>query len=75
MKKVVIYTAEGCPYCTSAKEYLEEKGVAFEEKNTKEKDNRKELMALGFMSVPVILVDNETVVGFDQEKLESLLGL
>jgi hypothetical protein len=35
----------------------------------------KELLALGYQSTPVTLIDGETVVGFDQEKIESLLGL
>ena len=35
----------------------------------------KELLALGFQSTPVILIDGESVVGFDQEKIEKLLGL
>jgi len=35
----------------------------------------KELLALGYQSTPVILIDGEAVVGFDQEKLEKLLGL
>jgi hypothetical protein len=35
----------------------------------------KELLALGFQSTPVTLIDGEAVVGFDVEKLQKLLGL
>ncbi len=35
----------------------------------------KELLDKGFRATPVTLVDGEAVVGFDQEKLERLLGL
>jgi hypothetical protein len=35
----------------------------------------KELLALGYQSTPVTLVDGQAVVGFDQEKIEKLLGL
>jgi hypothetical protein len=35
----------------------------------------KELMALGYQSTPVTLIDGEAIVGFDAEKLEQLLGL
>jgi hypothetical protein len=35
----------------------------------------KELLALGYQSTPVTLIDGQTVVGFDQEKIEKLLGL
>jgi hypothetical protein len=35
----------------------------------------KELLALGFQSTPVTLIDGEAVVGFDQDKLTLLLKL
>jgi hypothetical protein len=35
----------------------------------------KELLALGFQSTPVTLIDGESVVGFDQDKITKLLGL
>jgi hypothetical protein len=34
---------------------------------------RKELMDMGFMGVPIIIVDGETVEGFNKGKLEKLL--
>ena len=39
-------------------------------------DARQELMArTGRMAVPVILVDDDVVVGFDRGRLKRLLGL
>ncbi len=35
----------------------------------------KELLALGYQSTPVTLIDGEALVGFDPEKIEKLLGL
>ena len=35
----------------------------------------KELLALGYQSTPVTLIDGEAVVGFDRERIEKLLGL
>jgi len=35
----------------------------------------KELLAMGFQSAPVTVIDGETVAGFDQSKIEQLLGL
>jgi hypothetical protein len=35
----------------------------------------KELLDMGYQSTPVTLVDGEAVVGFDQQKIEELLGL
>ncbi|MBM7615230.1 glutaredoxin [Alkaliphilus hydrothermalis] len=57
------------------KEFLSEKGVDFSEKNVQDDvAARKELMKMGIMAVPVVKIGEETVVGFDKEKIESLLG-
>lgn len=74
MRNVTIYTSSTCGYCTLAKEYLNEKGVNYVEKNIQKDPNaRKELMQKGYMGVPVIIVDGEEIVGFDKNRLESLL--
>lgn len=35
----------------------------------------KELLSKGYQSTPVTLIDGEAVVGFDQDKIEKLLGI
>jgi hypothetical protein len=35
----------------------------------------QELLKLGFRATPVTLIDGEAVVGFDQQKLRTLLGI
>jgi hypothetical protein len=35
----------------------------------------KELEELGVFSTPVALIDGEIIIGFDRQKLESLLGI
>jgi hypothetical protein len=46
------------------------------DKNVREdQEALKELLALGYQSTPVTLIDGEAVVGFDQQKIEKLLGL
>ncbi|KDR94528.1 Glutaredoxin-like protein, YruB-family [Peptoclostridium litorale DSM 5388] len=74
MNKITIYTSETCGYCHMAKEYFDEKGIAYEEKSVSaDSSARKELMKMGYMSVPVIIIGEETIVGFDKQKIESLL--
>lgn len=76
MANVVVFSSNTCPYCVSAKEYLNEKGIEFEEKNIQEdKVARKELMDMGHMGVPVLLIDGEEIVGFDKPKIDEALGL
>ena len=74
MSNVIVYTSSTCPYCTLAKNYLSEKGIEYTEKNVQtDKEARKELMAMGHMGVPVLVVNGEEVVGFDKDKLDDLL--
>ncbi|NLV76436.1 MAG: glutaredoxin family protein [Tissierellia bacterium] len=74
MADVVIFTSNTCPYCIAAKEYLDEKGVSYTEKNIQtDKTARKELMSMGLMGVPVLLIDGEEIVGFDKAKIDQLL--
>ncbi|SHJ72726.1 Glutaredoxin-like protein, YruB-family [Geosporobacter subterraneus DSM 17957] len=73
-KNVVIYSSDSCIYCREAKNYFRSIGVEFEERNvSKDVSARKELMAKGFMGVPVIMVDQEIIQGFDKRKLDELL--
>ena len=46
------------------------------EKNVRaDKAALKELIDQGFQSTPVAIIDGQSVVGFDQQKLIELLGL
>ena len=75
-KKVVIYSTPTCPWCKRTKEYLSEKNISYLEYDVAEnKDAAKEMIQKsGQMSVPVIIIDNEIVVGFNQARLDSLLS-
>ncbi len=74
MAKVTIFTSSTCPHCHTAKDYLKEKGVEFEERNVQnDPEARKELIQKGYMGVPVIVVGDEEIQGFDKERLDELL--
>lgn len=75
MKKVIVYSTEGCAFCMAAKEYLDENKIAYEERNIKNKEFKKELIALGFMSVPVIKIEEDIVLGFDKNRINELLKI
>lgn len=75
MKDVVVYTSNTCPYCTLAKNYLDEKGVSYTEKNVQTSNEaRKELMDMGHMGVPVLVIGGEEIVGFDKSQIDTLIG-
>lgn len=74
---VLIYSSPECEHCLAAKEFLKENHIAFEDKDVlRNRDNANEMIAKsGKKVIPVIDVDGTIVVGFDQDKLEELLGL
>jgi glutaredoxin 3 len=58
MADVVIYTKPGCPYCAKARDWYNQQGIAFEERNAQDNLNhRKEMLAYsdGDPTVPVIV--------------------
>ncbi len=76
MANVKVYSSNTCPYCVTAKEYLTENGIEFEEKNVQtDAEARNELMQMGHMGVPVLVIDDEEIVGFDKDKIDNALGL
>jgi len=73
---VTVFTMHGCSACNHAKEFLARNGVEFTERNVSEdSEAREELLAMGYRAAPVIKVDNQTMLGFDAEKLRHFLGL
>lgn len=60
-----------------AKEFLSSRGGPFTAKNVEEDATaRDELVAkTGRLAVPVILVGDEVIVGFDRGRLKRLLGV
>jgi len=53
-----------------------QKGIPFVDKNVREdSDALKELLALGYQSTPVTLIDGQAVIGFDQKRTEELLEI
>lgn len=66
-----------CPYCVIAKEYLKEKGFEYEDLDVSS-DQRalEELQSkTNALSVPVLDIDGEIVLGFDRNRINTLLGI
>ena len=65
-----------CHFCHAAKEYFKENNVAYTEFDVaSDADKRQEMIEMtGQMGVPVIRIDNDVVVGFDEDKVRELLA-
>lgn len=77
MPSIKIYSTPSCTYCNMAKDYFKANGVGYEEFNVAaDIEKRSEMVEKsGQMGVPVIVIGEEVVVGFNEPKLKELLGL
>lgn len=74
MKKMMLYNDQYSFFGKKAKKWLEEHQVEFEEKDVSLAKNLEELFACsGQYAVPVIVADEEVILGFDEKKLEKIL--
>ena len=80
---ITIYATTSCPFCKMLETYLEEKNIKFVKKIVDQDDvARKELegQSNGFLGVPFTVVvkedgSKEQIIGFDQNKVNSVLGI
>lgn len=76
MKKVEIYTSDTCIQCKKAKEYLQNNNIEFIEYNISSNEEfRRELIKKGYLSVPIIVVNNQDILGFDVNRIKQLTGI
>ncbi len=75
--RVVVYVSNSCPWCTKVKNYLRRRKVRFSEINVSndEKAAQSLMARTGQSGVPQLDIDGQYIVGFDQPKIDKLLGL
>ncbi len=75
-KNVVVYSTPTCPYCKMVKEYLSQKGIAYTEHDlSKDYDKAREMVQkTGQMGVPVVIINDNAVIGFNRAKIDELLA-
>ena len=77
MAKVKIYTTPSCPWCHKVKEFFKENKVKFTDINVAEDEKARNDMIekSGQMGVPVVDIDGEIIVGFDEPALKKALKI
>ena len=75
-KNVVVYSTPTCPYCKMVKEYLSQKGITYTEHDLSADYNkaREMVQKTGQMGVPVVIIDDNVVIGFNRAKIDELLA-
>lgn len=76
MSNVTVYSTQHCQYCRMAKAFLDKHGVPYESIDVGSDSRAAEKMIelSGQRGVPVIIVDDEVIVGFDSQRLNQLFG-
>jgi len=76
MPKVTVYFTQSCPYCRMVKAFLEKHGIDYRGIDVgADRDAAKKMVEMsGQYGVPVTIVDDEVIVGFDAQRLNQLFG-
>ena len=74
---VEVYSTPTCMYCNLLKDFLKENNVEYTEINVAEDEDKRNYIVekSGQMGVPVTIIGDEVIVGFNQAKITETLGL
>jgi glutaredoxin len=69
-----MYATSWCPYCAQARAYFARNGIAYTEFDIeKSQAGRAEFRSLGGRGIPVILVGDQRMDGFSEQRLAQML--
>jgi glutaredoxin len=71
---ITIYTSDHCCSCKEAIRFFQESGINFRQLDVGcNKENFDEMLRLGGIATPFIVVDKRKFHSFDREKMEKVL--
>ena len=80
MKKIMLYALSTCPFCSMAKKYFNNHQIAFDsvdvdllKEDEKEKTISEVQKISGRRAFPVIVIDDEVIVGYDELQIKEAL--
>jgi len=76
MKPVALFTLPNCKWCKEASTYLKAKKIKFNLIDlSKNKEALKDCQKHKCTGVPVVLIGNVWICGFDKDKINKELGI
>ena len=77
VKNVVIYSTPTCHFCHMAKDFFKEHNIGYTDYDVStDTERRKEMTEKsGQMGTPIIFIDDQMVIGFDESRLKELLDI
>jgi glutaredoxin len=80
--KIHLYALSTCPYCRMTKRFLDDHSISYDMTEVDLLDGDEKQAAVdevkklsGGTSFPVLVADNEVIVGFNKSKMTDLLRL
>lgn len=77
MSNITIYSTPTCPWCKKAKQFFDTNKVSYKDLNVaSDVAARKEMVKKsGQLGVPVLDIDGQIVIGYDEPKIKELLKI
>jgi glutaredoxin 3 len=74
---VIVFTTPTCSWCRVVKQHLKKNNIRYKEIDVTKDDRaaRDMVRKTGQQGVPVTLINNRPIVGFDKEKINRLLNI
>ncbi|WP_299577516.1 glutaredoxin-like protein NrdH [uncultured Williamsia sp.] len=70
---VTVYTKPACVQCNATKKALDKQGIAYDTVDVSENtDAREYVMALGYLSAPVVVAGADHWSGFRPDRIKAL---
>lgn len=73
---ITVYSADWCGFCRMVKNYFDQKGIEYTEKNVEEKMEyaTEAFEKSGQRGIPVVDIDGQIIVGFDRPAIDHALA-
>lgn len=74
--EVIVYSKSGCPECVFTKKFLEAENIKFVEKRVDlNQTYLEQVVALGYQSLPLVVVGNKDVfTGYQPDRIKALIA-
>lgn len=75
--RIIIFSTPSCPWCNRVKRYLKEKGFRYRDVDVSRDQQaaRDVVRKTGQMGVPVVLINNRPIIGFNKAEIDRLLKI
>jgi glutaredoxin len=75
-KRVILFTAPGCVWCTKAEQFLKKNGIRYRKIDiSKDQKAAKDCERHGCRGIPVVLIGSRWICGFNEPVIKKELEI